>query len=66
MVASVKGGLSGDVISSNPDIVDIDGDYKEPQLCSVYAPDIYSNLRVAEVCVVDTFFLVGMMCRWPF
>lgn len=46
----VKGGLSGDMlISNNPDITDIDADHKDPQLCGVYAPDIYSNLRVAEL-----------------
>jgi hypothetical protein len=66
MVTLVKGDLS-----SNPDIIDIDADYKEPLLCSVYPPDIYirnlycavsmlliyiyiySNFRVAEVCIVD-------------
>nr|XP_023909407.1 cyclin-A2-3 isoform X2 [Quercus suber] len=46
----VKGGLSGDMLISNmPDITDIDADHKDPQLCSVYAPEIYSNLRVAEL-----------------
>ncbi|KAF5466670.1 hypothetical protein F2P56_016577 [Juglans regia] len=45
-----KGGFYGDIIiSSNPDVIDIDADYMEPQLCSVYAPDIYNNLRVAEL-----------------
>ncbi|XP_024183698.1 cyclin-A2-4 isoform X1 [Rosa chinensis] len=34
---------------SNPDIVDIDAGHKDPQLCSLYAPDIYNNLRVAEL-----------------
>lgn len=52
MVTSVKGGLS-----SNPDVIDIDADHKELRLCSVYAPDIYSNFRVAEVCIVDAFLL---------
>jgi cyclin A len=42
-------------ILSNLDIIDIDADLKEPRLCSIYAPDIYSNLRVAEVCITDTF-----------
>ncbi|XP_062164533.1 cyclin-A2-4-like [Alnus glutinosa] len=46
----VTGGLSGDMtILSNLDIIDIDADLKEPRLCSIYAPDIYSNLRVAEL-----------------
>nr|DAD27011.1 TPA_asm: hypothetical protein HUJ06_028479 [Nelumbo nucifera] len=31
------------------DIMDIDCDFKDPQLCSLYAPDIYSNLLVAEL-----------------
>lgn len=34
---------------SNPDIKDIDSDQKDPLLCSLYAPDIYTNLRVAEL-----------------
>lgn len=56
MVSPVKGGLSGDMLISNmPDITDIDADHKDPQLCSVYAPEIYSNLRVAEVCAVDRY-----------
>ncbi|KAE8056398.1 hypothetical protein FH972_013176 [Carpinus fangiana] len=46
----IKGGPSGDMtISSNVDIIDIDVDLKELQLCSIYAPDIYSNLRDAEL-----------------
>ncbi|KAJ6327503.1 hypothetical protein OIU78_014384 [Salix suchowensis] len=35
--------------SSDPEFIDIDSDHKEPQLCSLYAADIYSNLRVAEL-----------------
>ncbi|XP_040870487.1 mitotic cyclin a2-type isoform X3 [Glycine max] len=31
-------------------IVDIDSELKDPQLWSFYAPDIYSNIRVTEVC----------------
>ncbi|KAE8728226.1 Cyclin-A2-1 [Hibiscus syriacus] len=34
--------------SSDPDFKDIDSD-KDPQLCSLYAPEIYNNLRVAEL-----------------
>ncbi|KAK8524999.1 hypothetical protein V6N12_029849 [Hibiscus sabdariffa] len=34
--------------SSDPDCKDIDSD-KDPQLCSLYAPEIYNNLRVAEL-----------------
>jgi|APAra0007618407_1042631.scaffolds.fasta_scaffold10629_2 hypothetical protein len=35
--------------ASSPKFVDIDSDDKDPLLCSLYAPDIYYNLRVAEV-----------------
>ncbi|KAG5537620.1 hypothetical protein RHGRI_024910 [Rhododendron griersonianum] len=44
-----KVGLGGKLESINPDIIDIDSDHKESQLCSLYAPDIYSSLRVAEL-----------------
>lgn len=37
-----------------PEFTDIDSDHKDPQLCSHYAPDIYNNLRVAEVCAFPT------------
>ncbi|CAB4303220.1 unnamed protein product [Prunus armeniaca] len=44
------GSLSVDMVtSSNQYIVNIDADYKDPQLCSLYAPDIYNHLRVAEL-----------------
>jgi hypothetical protein len=67
MLISVKSGLSGDMtISSNLDIIDIDADLKEPQLCSIYAPDIYSNLRVAEVCITDTFLSFEQYSVLPF
>ncbi|KAG6782217.1 hypothetical protein POTOM_011611 [Populus tomentosa] len=35
--------------SSDPEFIDIDSDHKDPQLCSLYAADIYNNLRVAEL-----------------
>ncbi|KAJ8755854.1 hypothetical protein K2173_024399 [Erythroxylum novogranatense] len=35
--------------SSDTGFTDIDCDEKDPQLCSLYALDIYSNLRVAEL-----------------
>ncbi|MBA0871426.1 hypothetical protein Goshw_025498 [Gossypium schwendimanii] len=35
--------------SSEPDFKDIDSDKKDLQLCSLYAPEIYNNLRVAEL-----------------
>nr|XP_011466716.1 PREDICTED: cyclin-A2-4 isoform X2 [Fragaria vesca subsp. vesca] len=37
------------ITSSKLDVVDIDAGHKDPQLCSLYAPDIYNNLRVAEL-----------------
>ncbi|XWS11870.1 hypothetical protein CRYUN_Cryun37aG0038300 [Craigia yunnanensis] len=37
------------ITSSDPDFIDIDSDKKDPQLCSLYAPEIYNNLRVAEL-----------------
>ncbi|EOA33887.1 hypothetical protein CARUB_v10021378mg [Capsella rubella] len=36
-------------VASIPKFVDIDLDDKDPLLCSLYAPDIYYNLRVAEL-----------------
>ncbi|XP_065868768.1 cyclin-A2-4 [Euphorbia lathyris] len=36
------------VKSSDPDFIDIDCEDKDPQLCSLYAVDIYNSLRVAE------------------
>ncbi|XP_048443107.1 cyclin-A2-4-like isoform X1 [Pyrus x bretschneideri] len=45
-----NGSLSADmVMSSNQHIVNIDADYKDPLLCSLYAPDIYNHLSVAEL-----------------
>ncbi|EXC25827.1 hypothetical protein L484_019461 [Morus notabilis] len=50
VVEAEKGNACGDIITSrSPDIVDVDADHKDPHLCSTYAPDIYSNLRVAEL-----------------
>lgn len=39
-------------VSQDPDFTDIDADSEDPQLCGLYATDIYNNFRVAEVCVV--------------
>ncbi|KAF5935876.1 hypothetical protein HYC85_027005 [Camellia sinensis] len=56
-------GLCGKLIASTkPDITNIDSDQKDSLLCTIYAPDIYSNLRVAEVSeeyklVPDTIYL---------
>ncbi|KAA3455541.1 cyclin-A2-4-like [Gossypium australe] len=45
-----KFNFSGTSITpSDPDFVDIDSDKKDPQLCSLYSPEIYNNLRVAEL-----------------
>ncbi|CAK9185471.1 unnamed protein product [Ilex paraguariensis] len=30
-------------------IADIDSNHKDPQMCSMYAPDIYNNIRVLEL-----------------
>jgi cyclin A len=40
--------------SNSLDIVDIDSNVKDPQVCGSYAPDIYSNIRVVEVCAANT------------
>ncbi|GKV35645.1 hypothetical protein SLEP1_g43889 [Rubroshorea leprosula] len=49
----VKEGMvdfSGNLITScDPDFIDIDSDMKDPQFCTLYAPAIYDNLRVAEL-----------------
>ncbi|KAE8724517.1 Cyclin-A2-1 [Hibiscus syriacus] len=37
------------ITTSDPDFVDIDLDKKDPQLCSLYAPEIYNKLHVAEL-----------------
>ncbi|XP_034197241.1 cyclin-A2-4 isoform X2 [Prunus dulcis] len=64
------GSLSADMVtSSNQHIVNIDADYKDPQLCSLYAPDIYNHLCVAEVSeeyklVADTLYLTVYLIDW--
>ena len=45
------------ITSSDPDFIDIDSDKKDPQLCSLYAPEIYNNLRVAEVCAIGVILV---------
>ncbi|KAM5566285.1 cyclin-A2-2-like [Rosa sericea] len=35
--------------SNDLDIVDIDANLKDPLACSLYAPDIYSNIRLTEI-----------------
>ncbi|KDP37173.1 hypothetical protein JCGZ_06229 [Jatropha curcas] len=44
-----EGLINSGITSSGPDFTDIDCDLMDPQLCSLYAADIYSNLRVAEL-----------------
>ncbi|KAG2325962.1 hypothetical protein Bca52824_008690 [Brassica carinata] len=44
---SCVGGSS--TVASSPKFIDIDSDDKDPLLCSLYAPDIHYNLRVAEL-----------------
>ncbi|GLT67717.1 hypothetical protein SLA2020_400050 [Shorea laevis] len=42
--------FAGSLITScDPDFIDIDSDMKDPQFCTLYAPAIYNNLRVAEL-----------------
>ncbi|XP_050884371.1 cyclin-A2-4 isoform X2 [Lathyrus oleraceus] len=36
-------------VSKHPDVADIDADFEDPQLCSLYAADIYDHMRVAEL-----------------
>lgn len=58
MVAEEKGAFHGKLMTScDPDYVNIDVDNTDPQQCSLYAADIYTNLRVAEVCGVDIILL---------
>ncbi|CAN7041929.1 unnamed protein product [Brassica rapa subsp. trilocularis] len=40
---------SSTVETSSPKFIDIDSDVKDPLLCSLYAPEIHYNLRVAEL-----------------
>ncbi|CAL0324142.1 unnamed protein product [Lupinus luteus] len=36
-------------IAKDPDVIDIDADFEDPLFCTIYAVDIYDNLRVAEL-----------------
>lgn len=36
-------------LGASEGVVDIDSNLKDPQLCGLYAPDIYNNIRVTEV-----------------
>lgn len=58
MIAAYKTTFSGSLTKSTDlEYIDIDLDLKDPQLCSVYAPDIYNNLRTAEVCTLGYFHI---------
>ena len=39
--------------SNDLQIPDVDSNHKDPLMCSLYAPDIYGNLRVMEVCIAS-------------
>ncbi|KAL0836601.1 hypothetical protein Bca101_088490 [Brassica carinata] len=56
-------------VASILQVIDIDSDNKDPLLCSLYAPEIYYNLRVAEVSeeyklVPDTLYLTVYLIDW--
>ncbi|XP_007013748.2 PREDICTED: cyclin-A2-2 [Theobroma cacao] len=36
-------------LGASEGVVDIDSNLKDPQLCGLYAPDIYNNIRVTEL-----------------
>lgn len=44
--------------SSSLGIADIDSKHKDPLMCSLYAPDIYSNLHAMEVSMTGAFLLL--------
>ncbi|PKI43323.1 hypothetical protein CRG98_036303 [Punica granatum] len=65
----VEKGLLSEDIPSNPEIINIDADKKNPLLCSIYAPDIYDNLRLAEVSqeyslAADTLYITVHLIDW--
>jgi hypothetical protein len=61
MFAAKKGNYSELLdVSKHPDVVDIDADFEDPQLCSLYAADIYDHFRVAEVCPVNAQSLLSL------
>lgn len=38
-------------METDDEIVNIDKNYKDPQLCATFACDIYKHLRASEVCL---------------
>ncbi|XP_044485484.1 cyclin-A2-4-like isoform X2 [Mangifera indica] len=65
-----KGAFHGKLMTScDPDYVNIDVDNTDPQQCSLYAADIYTNLRVAEVSeeyklMPDTLYMTVYLIDW--
>lgn len=60
-VAAEKGNNSELLdVSKHPDVADIDADFEDPQLCSLYAADIYDHMRVAEVCPVNVLSFLSL------
>lgn len=48
------------VISSDGlHVADIDSNHKDPQMCGLYAPAIYENQRVREVCIASNLISVA-------
>lgn len=45
------------IVTKDLDVVDIDSNLKDPQACSLYAPDIYDNIRITEVCPVANIII---------
>ncbi|XP_040365204.1 cyclin-A2-2 isoform X2 [Rosa chinensis] len=48
--------------SNDLDIVDIDANFKDPLACSLYAPDIYSNIRLTEQDITPS--MRGILIDW--
>lgn len=69
MDAEEKASLYEKLITcTKPEFTDIDSDHKDTQLCSHYAPDIYNNLRIAEVCaqvLFSNFMVLGSSLPFP-
>lgn len=53
--------------SNEKSIIDIDSKHKGPQMCSLYAAEVYGNLRAAEVWIaVDLPSLVNTSFVYDF
>lgn len=54
-------------VSNMPDFIDIDTDHMDPRLCSLYAHDIFLNLRDSEVCSAIHFNIQeSLICSYHF